>query len=225
MLMFDIGANAGIVTDCFVEQGYHVVAVEPLGYRCDEIKNKHSENDVTVINAAVHYKKGPLDFYTIEEWDVISTLSEEWRIKSRFGLEKSNRIWPTVIKVNCVKIDDLIEQYGIPKLIKIDVEGSEYEALLSHNKKIETVIIFEWTEELIKNTKKCIEHLASLGYTKYRNSCCHIEHEGLDDKNEKIFNENFYRPIEEFEDNIKSCFTTQTGRHDSHIAWGDVYVM
>ena len=228
--MFDIGASIGGVTDHFVEEGYRVVAIEPLEFLCDEIESRYKgrEELVSVINAVVHNKKGQVDFYTIEGNDTLSTLSEDWKIKSRFGLEKSKRTWPTVLQVDCVGIDDLIEKYGVPDFIKIDVEGSEYEALLTHNKKVDTIIAFEWVEELIGNTKKCMEHLKNIGYTKYRNSCCHIKMEEFTSflpSNEQTSNKKLYRPIEEFNDNIESCFSPPNPDQEPHEAWGDVYVM
>ena len=217
MLVFDIGANVGGVTDYFVSGGHKVVAVEPLKYLSDQIEERYrSRTDtVSVVNAAVHPGPGPIDFFVAEGFDPVSTLSNDWMTKSRFGTDQK---WETVLKVDCVGIDSLIETYGDPNLIKIDVEGAEYEALLTHNKKIDTIIAFEWVEELIENTKKCIDHLTKLGYTKYRNSCNHITMEDLSTVNARIFEDDLYRPIEEFNDNISSCFT------GGNAAWGDVYV-
>ena len=226
MLIFDIGANEGTVTDKFAKEGHSVIAVEPLPDLCEEIESRYKENDnVTVVNAVVHPSNDPVDFYTIEDNNTLSTLSDDWMVKSRFGSEKSNKVWPIVIKANCVKIDDLIETYGVPDFIKIDVEGSEYDALLTHNKKVNTIISFEWVEELIENTNKCVDHLRNLGYTKYRKSCCHIDHEDISCHTEKIFNESLYMPIEEFYEDIKSCFSPPNPDQEPHAAWGDIYVM
>jgi hypothetical protein len=63
-------------------------------------------------------------------------------------------------------LEKLIESYGSPKLIKIDVEGFEYEAL----KTLKThprYIIFEVTFSILETAKKCIDQLESLGYKKF----------------------------------------------------------
>lgn len=60
----------------------------------------------------------------------------------------------------------MIEQYGTPDLIKIDVEGGEYECISSLSQKVDT-LCFEWASEVNDITFKCLDHLTSLGFTKF----------------------------------------------------------
>ena len=45
-----------------------------------------------------------------------------------------------------ITIDKLIQEYGTPELIKIDVEGGEFECLSSLTQKVNN-ICFEWASE------------------------------------------------------------------------------
>ena len=58
----------------------------------------------------------------------------------------------------------LIDIYGIPDLLKVDVEGGEYFCLKSLSKKVPQ-LCFEWASEVNDITYKCLDHLFSLGYT------------------------------------------------------------
>ena len=55
-------------------------------------------------------------------------------------------------------IDKLIEKYGKPNLIKIDVEGGEYSCILSLTQKVD-LLCFEWASE-VKNM--IFVHLVSI---------------------------------------------------------------
>jgi hypothetical protein len=59
-------------------------------------------------------------------------------------------------------LDKLIEQFGIPSFIKIDVEGFEYEVIKGLSKPVKALSL-EFTPEIIESTYKCINYLQQLG--------------------------------------------------------------
>ena len=71
-----------------------------------------------------------------------------------------------VINCKTITIDKLIQEYGTPELIKIDVEGGEFECLSSLTQKVKN-ICFEWASETNDITFKCLHYLESLGYADF----------------------------------------------------------
>lgn len=72
----------------------------------------------------------------------------------------------TEIICKTITIDDLIKKYGEPELIKIDVEGGEYEVISSLSKKVK-LLCFEWASETNNITFNCIDYLEKLGFTDF----------------------------------------------------------
>ncbi len=94
----------------------------------------------------------------------ISTLNKEWLTdeKSRFN----NYTNFNEIICKTITIDKLIEIYGEPELIKVDVEGGEYFCVKSLNKKI-NMLCFEWAAELNDITLQTLDHLHKLGFKEF----------------------------------------------------------
>lgn len=91
----------------------------------------------------------------------MSTLNENWlsESKSRFYGQKYD-------KITCKTrtIDSLIIEYGKPELIKIDVEGGEYECIKSLSQKVDC-LCFEWASETNDITYACLDYLHTLGFS------------------------------------------------------------
>ena len=93
----------------------------------------------------------------------MSTINKEWLTNptSRFY----NHPYTEII-CKTISIDKLIEQYGIPHLIKIDVEGGEYDCIQSLTQKVK-LLCFEWASETNDITFNCIDYLSNIGFTQY----------------------------------------------------------
>ena len=113
------------------------------------------------MNYAVSNKnqKG-IDFY---EHGSLSTINKNWLCS-----ENSRFYGRKYIKTTCetIRLDKLIKQYGIPDLIKIDVEGAENLVISSLTQKVKT-LCFEWAREFPLITKHSINHLIKIGFTKF----------------------------------------------------------
>jgi hypothetical protein len=94
----------------------------------------------------------------ISDSHTISTFSEQWQT----GRFKDNE-WNQRYEVEVTTLDHLIEQFGVPKFCKIDVEGFELEVLLGLSNPIE-YISFEFAVEFIEKASACTEQLMNLGY-------------------------------------------------------------
>lgn len=161
-LVFDIGAHQGIKTDQYLKKGAHVICFEPQPQLATALRRKYSgDSRVVVVECALGEQEEKKPMFICSSATAISTLSNQWKT-GRFSRET----WDKTIKVTVSTLDQMIQKYGLPEFCKIDVEGYELNVLkgLSHPIKY---LSFEFTQEFFANTKLCIEHLVSLGYTKF----------------------------------------------------------
>jgi len=161
-MVFDIGANIGNRTDIFIELGATVIAVEPQSSCARILKTKYGKNNrFILINKALAEKEGQAEMM-ISDASTISSLSKDWvdavRKSGRFG----NHKWDGKETVQTTTLDKLIEEYGVPSFIKIDVEGYEYEVLRGLTKPV-NVISFEFTPECLESAFNCLNYLSKLG--------------------------------------------------------------
>ncbi|MCZ6710936.1 MAG: FkbM family methyltransferase, partial [Gammaproteobacteria bacterium] len=70
----------------------------------------------------------------------------------------------------------LIETYGAPSFIKLDIEGYEYEALRGLNRPV-PVLSFEFVEGMLNNVGRCVTILQQLAPMEFNHST--NEAEGL----------------------------------------------
>jgi FkbM family methyltransferase len=162
-LVFDIGANIGNRTRVFAGLGARVVAVEPQQHCYYALRWLFKfQPKVKVICAAASSDNSPKRF-TQFETDTTSSLSREWIAAT----EQSGRFGPRTrvaeFNVRCVKVDDLVRDFGTPVFTKIDVEGHELEVLMGLTSPAGT-ISFEVTPELRQRSRQCIDRLENLGY-------------------------------------------------------------
>jgi FkbM family methyltransferase len=164
-LIFDIGANKGEKTDVFITKAEKVICFEPNPDLAKLLKEKYANKNVIVNDVAVSDSIGE-KIFSIANVDTISTLEDDWITNSRF----SNReyTWDKKITVKTTTLDQIIEEYGIPDYVKIDVEGHEHRVLLPFTKLIpNTIFSFEWSEEHKSKIISILNHVHSLGYDKF----------------------------------------------------------
>ena len=174
-LIFDIGFNVGEFTQtCFNKyKDCSVIAVEANPNLCNSVSQHFfTSYNFSLLNNLVSDKEGDeIDFYISHNATGVSTASTEFMQNSRFTkgskhLGENSINWAAPIKVQSITVDSMIERYGMPDLIKIDVEGYEYNVLSGLTQKAND-ICFEWHEEEKDNLYKILEHLQSLGYDQF----------------------------------------------------------
>jgi FkbM family methyltransferase len=162
MLLFDIGANRGDAVLAGLKKGYKVIALEAAPKVYGElVKNFIYNPNVVPLKFAVSDKDyEQIEFYEADE-DGLSTMNLDWLTKE--DMPYAGKPYRTV-SCTTITIDTLVEIYGEPNLIKIDVEGAEWAVLKGMTKKYKT-LAFEWTFETIKEHEQQLNYLYSLGYT------------------------------------------------------------
>jgi FkbM family methyltransferase len=170
MLIFDIGANVGNYAKAWASKGHTVVSVEasPSTYARLTQAVGSLPNILTVHRAVCDALTPTVTFYE-STCDTLSTLNKWWlsSSESRFG----SHYYKSECTVPTITLDTLMKQYGIPDMIKIDVEGAEDSVIRSLSTKVNRVCI-EWAAESSVVTMNSLDSLSKLGYTAY-----HIQHQ------------------------------------------------
>lgn len=164
MLLFDIGANRGDAVEAGLQKGYKVIALEPAPKVYAELIRNYiyNPNVIPLKFAVSNSNNQEIEFYECVE-DGLSTMEKSWLTDPSMPYNgKEYR----AIKANTITLDSLVDIYGIPYLIKIDVEGAEWFVFKGMTKKYNT-LTFEWTIETVSDHIEQLKYLRSLGYTEY----------------------------------------------------------
>jgi FkbM family methyltransferase len=158
-LCFDVGANTGNRVASLLELGAKVVAFEPQS-SCVKILRRKFGNKITIVPEAVGDKVETLEMH-ISNFSALSSLSSEWidSVKGdRFRLFE----WIATEKVPVNTLDNAIKKYGVPKFIKIDVEGFEPKVLAGLSTPVDLMSFEYATPEQTENAITCIKLIAAL---------------------------------------------------------------
>jgi FkbM family methyltransferase len=205
-LIFDIGANVGRYAMANYRNGdVKIVSVEASPITFNKLKEATKNTTIDTLNYAIAGSdKTTIAFHHCHEADVLSTTDIEWLTSpsSRFG-NYGSRI--QTIQVPTMTLDKLVEQYWIPDIIKIDVEGSEDEVISSLTRKV-PILCFEWAAEWNAKTLAAIDHLYSLGFTKF-----HIQNEDHYTYSPPAFEHSY--------ESVKSTLLQKTHKVDWGMVW------
>lgn len=165
--VFDIGANMGNRSKIFLKLGAKVVAVEPQQVCIDFLESVIINNTrFSLVKKALGSEKGEKEML-ISDAHTISSLSPGWIEATKKSGRFAEFEWNKKELVNVTTLDALINDYGNPSFIKIDVEGYEYEVLSGLSVPVNCLSI-EFTPEFAENTFKCIRHMNSISGYQYQ---------------------------------------------------------
>jgi FkbM family methyltransferase len=165
--VFDIGAHVGDRVASFRRLGARIVAVEPQPAMVMVLKLFYGRSaDVTIEAVAVGRRVGTTSMLINADNPTVSTASPDFVSAARDAPGWETQRWTKTVPVTVTTLDTLIDKYGAPAFIKIDVEGFEEEALqgLTHAVK---ALSFEFTIIQRDVALACIERCITLGYTRF----------------------------------------------------------
>jgi len=162
-MFFDIGANIGLWAKANIQFTDKIIAVEasPITFM-RLVQNVNNSNIVCLNFAACNNDGKDIPFYQGEA-DTLSTLNEEWFTSSESRFHNHPHFQ---IICKTITLDALISEFGVPDLIKIDVEAGEYDCISSLTQKV-NLLCFEWASELNAITFKCLDYLLTIGFTEF----------------------------------------------------------
>lgn len=123
-LIYDIGMHIGQDTEFYLKKGFKVVAIEanPILAKQGEEKFKDyiDSDQLTILNIGIDDKEGSFPFYVNESLSEWSSFVEE--IGARGGKYHT-------IMVQCLPLDKILLDLGIPYYIKVDIEGHDFKCI------------------------------------------------------------------------------------------------
>lgn len=175
-LVFDLGFHRGEDTGYYLAMGRQVVAVEANADLIDEGRKRFAtalaEGRLTLIHAAVvgsaqRAQQDKLPFFphpVRSEW---GSVDQRWvrRNAEAHGLPHSEPVW---VPTCCLK--ELIDLYGCPSFLKIDIEGADEAVLADVGRLSERPATLSWEtgKESLRTVLRQHRQLASLGYRNFR---------------------------------------------------------
>ena len=165
-LAFDVGAHLGDRTAAFRKLGARVVALEPQpAVRRWLVLLVGRSRDVSVRAEAVGRTVGTARLAVSRRTPSMSTLAEDWptTLADRNPVFRGVR-WEDSVTVPVTTLDALIEEYGLPRFCKIDVEGYEAEVLAGLSHRIPALSV-EYVAGALDVAEACVRRLEALsGY-------------------------------------------------------------
>lgn len=125
-LIFDIGFHVGQDTDFYLKKGFWVVAVDANPKLIEDGKKKFAQyisaGRLVLLNIGIGKGEEVLPFYVNEE------LSEWSSFDKQIGTTRGKY---HVIEVPLVTLRSIVEKFGVPYYIKVDIEGHDLIAIQS----------------------------------------------------------------------------------------------
>ncbi len=154
--IFDIGANVGILSEIFLSLGARVLAVEPNADCVRHMQLSYADAQLETIQAVAGPKNGLASLSLSDERDDISSVSKDWIAAIKREHKEYEGLWSKQVTVPMVALDTLVQQYGLPYFIKIDVEGFE-ESVLSGLSMQSPLLSFEFNTAYLEPAIRCVD--------------------------------------------------------------------
>lgn len=160
-LAFDVGAHVGTRSRAMRAAGARVVALEPQAPFSDFLRLT-LPRDIRLVEAAAGGTETVAQMAVSSRHPTVSSLKTGFAEDAGAapGFEKVR--WDRQQQVQVTTLDRLIEEEGLPRYIKIDVEGFELEVLSGLSQPIEMVSV-EYLPSLPDLTLSVIDRLLELG--------------------------------------------------------------
>ena len=123
-LIYDIGMHRGEDTEFYLSRGHRVVGVEAnptlvAGLRA-KFASEIASGQLQLVDKAIAATAGHVQFAINDQFSIWGSISETF-IERNAGFGTSSRY----VQVESVPMDAVLQQYGVPYYMKIDIEGMD----------------------------------------------------------------------------------------------------
>ncbi len=165
-LVFDVGANRGVMTLTFRQLGARVVAVEPLFLAAPELVREFAwrfgeDGEVIPVMQAVSDIVQTVTFSVHKNLPYLSSCGKPWMTESDHA-RMYNPVACREVRVRTTTLDALITKFGLPRFIKIDVEGYEGVAIRGLSQPV-PALSFEFHRGWLHDARQVAQHLRLVG--------------------------------------------------------------
>ena len=129
-LAFDVGSHTGNRIRCWRSLGAKVIGIEPQPRFFDKLEREfRADDNVRLVQAGLSDREGMADLHICHSSPTLSTFATDWIEEAKTRPIFKGIEWNETIQMPLMTLDQLIEVAGLPKFIKIDVEGLELAVL------------------------------------------------------------------------------------------------
>jgi FkbM family methyltransferase len=166
-LIYDLGCHNGQDSDFYLKKGF-TVAVEAYPELCERLKQRFSreiaEKRFVLVEKAIGERLGDIEFFVNSQRSTWGTISHNH--KERSGAQGS--AWTKII-VPSIPLSSLIDRFGVPYYLKIDIEGADIvclEALMKSQDRPNFISIER--QPFLADQFKELRLLKALGYRRFK---------------------------------------------------------
>jgi len=168
-MIMDVGMHLGKDTQFYLDKGFRVVAIEAHPGLVAENRRKFERylksGVLEIVPYAIAEAEGVLPFHVFPEKSDWGTLDPDFAERNI-----SRGTAHSIIDVPAVTFDGLLERYGIPYYLKIDIEGSDLLCVRSLHRFTERPKYISLETPLLsfEKTFEALSHLFVLGYRRFK---------------------------------------------------------
>ncbi len=160
-LAFDVGAHVGTRARAMRAAGAHVVALEPQA-PFSRFLRLTLPRDIRLVEAAAGGSESVAQMTVSSRHPTVSSLNTGFVTQAGAAPGFEHVRWDSAQQVQVTTLDRLIAEEGLPRYIKIDVEGFELEVLSGLSQPVEMISV-EYLPGLPDLTLSVIDRLLELG--------------------------------------------------------------
>lgn len=166
-LCFDIGSHVGNQLAAWTKLGAKVVALEPQPQMMNYLQKRYGEHPEVILRQnAAGASVCQTQMYISTRNPTVTSLSKSWINKVRQDPSFAKVDWDRQMTIDVTTLDQLIKEYGLPKLCKIDVEGYEPQVLRGLSYPI-PLLSFEYIPANISLAKESLLEIQRIGHYRF----------------------------------------------------------